>query len=515
MPKRPAPDRFTTRFDESHDVVVVGFGFGGAVSAIEAHDRGAQVLLVEKMPDPGGISICAGGGLRYGTDVEATYQYVSATNAGKTPDAVVRAFAEGIADLKEYVERLAEPVGGTVEMVYNRKANYPFPGFEKLSFVQVARVEGFDARAEYPHASGKLGLNLFKVLHENIKRRGIEVRLSTPAQRLIVDAAGAVRGLWIEGPDGPRAVEARRGVVLACGGFEAGTALQQQYWQFGEVRSAAFLGNTGDHITMGQDVGASLQHLWHFHGSYGFHHTDPAFPFGIRVKRLPDWTPGVTEPNVTMSWILLDRHGRRFMNEYEPYFQDTGHRALERMDTATQTHAYGPCFLVVDEEGRKQYPLGVVDFNDRSVARYGWSSDNLKEVGNGILKKADSVAELADLLGADESVLQRSLDEWNAACAAGVDTVHGRPGSSMTPVRQAPFYVGEMWPVVSNTQGGLAHDADQRVLNGFGEPIPGLYVAGEAGSLWGHLYLVGGNLAECFVSGRRAAAHAVPALQEV
>ncbi|MES2183049.1 MAG: FAD-dependent oxidoreductase [Pseudomonadota bacterium] len=514
MPKRLAPDRFTTRFDETFDMVVVGFGFAGAVAAIEAHDRGARVLLIEKMPDPGGISICAGGGLRYGADVEASYQYVSATNAGKTPDAVIRAFAEGMAELKDYLEGLAEPVGGTVELVH-RKANYPFPGFEKMSFVQVASVAGFDAKAEYPHASGKLGLNLFKVLHENILRRGIEVRLSTPAQRLITDTAGKVRGLWVDTAHGPRALEATRGVVLACGGFEAGTALQQQYWQFGEVRSAAFLGNTGDSIRMGQDVGANLQHLWHFHGSYGFHHTDPSFPFGIRVKRLPDWTPGVTEPSVPMSWILLDRQGRRFMNEYEPYFQDTGHRALERMDTLTQTHAYGPCFLVVDEAGRQQYPLGVVDFNDRSVERYQWSTDNLKEVGNGILKKADSVAELAALLGAEEADLQKSLDEWNAACAAGVDRQHGRPGPSMTPVRQAPFYVGEMWPVVSNTQGGLGHDADQRVLNSFGEPIEGLYVAGEAGSLWGHLYLVGGNLAECFISGRRAAAHAVPALQEV
>jgi succinate dehydrogenase/fumarate reductase flavoprotein subunit len=76
------------------------------------------------------------------------------------------------------------------------------------------------------------------------------------------------------------------------------------------------------------------------------------------------------------------------------------------------------------------------------------------------------------------------------------------------PIATPPFYFGEVWPVVSNTQGGPVHDSSQRVLNPFAEPIPGLYVAGELGSIWGHLYLSGGNLAECFITGRIAGTHA-------
>jgi predicted oxidoreductase len=72
------------------------------------------------------------------------------------------------------------------------------------------------------------------------------------------------------------------------------------------------------------------------------------------------------------------------------------------------------------------------------------------------------------------------------------------------PIATPPFYFGEVWPVVSNTQGGPVHDERQRVLDPFGEPIPGLYVAGELGSIWGYLYLSGGNLAECFITGRIA-----------
>jgi succinate dehydrogenase/fumarate reductase flavoprotein subunit len=501
-------NRYVESFDESYDVVVVGLGFAGAITAIEAHDRGARVLIVEKMPDPGGISICSGGGVRCTNDANSAYKYVKATNAGTARDDVVRTFANGMAGIQGYVEALAHSVDAQVEWV-QRSGTYPFPGFESLAYVQVTSVPGFDVRKEYPHAHGtERGANLFKVLHENIKRRGIEIRLSAPALRLISSPAGSVRGLWIGGSAGPKAIAARRGVVLACGGFEAAADLQLQYWQAGKVRSAAFLGNTGDAIRLSQDFGASLQHLWHFHGCYGFHHTDPAFPLGIRVKRLPDWTPGVTEPRIPMTWILVDRRGRRFMNEYEPYFQDTGARPLESINPTTQAPTARPAFLIVDDVGRQRYPLAGTAFNDRSIPSYSWSGDNLKEVENGILKAVHSIDELATHVSTEPDTLRSTIDRWNAACACGKDQEFGRPASSMHTIVQPPFFVGEVWPVVSNTQGGIAHDADQRVLNVFDESIERLYVAGEAGSLWGYLYLMGGNLAECFISGWTAGAQA-------
>ena len=161
-------------------------------------------------------------------------------------------------------------------------------------------------------------------------------------------------------------------------------------------------------------------------------------------------------------------------------------------------------YAVVDEEGRQMYPLGGVVFNDRDVTPYEWSADNLKEVQNGILTKCDTVADLAAAIGCEDATLRASLDAWNEACAAGRDGAHNRPAQTMAPIRTPPFYVGEIWPVVSNTQGGPVHDAKQRVLNPFGEPIPRLYEAGEVGSIWGHLYLSGANLSECFIGGRIA-----------
>src|SRR5690242_15150472 len=87
---------------ETYDVVVIGYGFAGAVAAIEASDAGASVLLIEKMQDPGGISICAGGGLRVAQSFENAYAYLQATNAGTTPDDVLEVIARGMTTLTPY-----------------------------------------------------------------------------------------------------------------------------------------------------------------------------------------------------------------------------------------------------------------------------------------------------------------------------------------------------------------------------------------------------------------------------
>lgn len=499
-------------FDEEFDVVVVGFGLAGGVAAIAAHDRGARVLVVEKMPDPGGISICAGGGLRLARSREAAISYLRATNGGTTPEDVLQVFADGMVDIEAYVAELAQRCGARTKRV-ERPGSYPFPGHDELFFLEIGEMPAdFDSAAAYPAVRAlRGGPKTFNVVHRNVLQRGIDLRLATPAQRLITGAQGRVEGIWLESDGRRYSVRARRGVVLACGGFENAPELQRQYWQLGPVAPAAFLGNTGDGIRMAQHVGADLWHMWHFHGSYGFRHTSRDYPFGIRVKRLPDWLPPEAEGAVPMSWILVDRRGKRFTNEYQPYFHDTGHRDLDRVAPETMDRPMLPCFLLVDEDGRQLYPLGSIVYNDRSTPRYEWSQDNLAEVESGILRRARNLDELSRLVGCEPQVLAHTLDEWNTACASGNDRQFGRPARTMVPVRRFPMLVGEIWPVVSNTQGGPRHDARQQVLNTFGEPIPGLYIAGECGSIWGFLYLSGGNITECFVGGRIAGEEAAAA----
>src|SRR5262249_43148227 len=97
MPAQRTPSHtMPDRWDDCADVVVVGYGYAGAVAAIEAHDAGAGVLILEKMPDPGGISITSGGNVRIVDDAEHGFQHLKAINHGTTPDSVLRALAIGM-----------------------------------------------------------------------------------------------------------------------------------------------------------------------------------------------------------------------------------------------------------------------------------------------------------------------------------------------------------------------------------------------------------------------------------
>jgi succinate dehydrogenase/fumarate reductase flavoprotein subunit len=215
-----------------------------------------------------------------------------------------------------------------------------------------------------------------------------------------------------------------------------------------------------------------------------------------------------------MPWVLVDRTGRRFMNEYPPYLQDTGHRPMAVYDPSTQRYPAIPAWLIADEDGRRFAPLGFPTKNDPG-RDFAWSDNNLAELELGILQRAGSVAEMAAAMKVDVAILQESLERWNAACAAGADLDFGRLRGTMMPIEKPPFLFGRVWPIVANTQGGPVHDIRQHVLDPFGEPIPGLYTAGELGSVFGHLYMSGGNLAECFIGGRIAGREAAQAAATV
>ncbi len=494
---------------KSTDVIVIGFGFAGGAAAIAAADAGARVLLVEKAKEPGGISVCSAGGLRVADDADEAFAYLEATCGGKTPAPVLRQLAEGMVALPAAIEKLAEAHGATVAL---RPAggNYPLPGSDTFGFVTVEDIPGFDPTA-YPHVRGSpAGMRLFKLLADAVDARSDPIKVVTGrAVSRLERGRGAIDAVILD--NGAR-VAARGGVILACGGFEADPELQAQYWPGGPALNAAYRHNTGDGIRMAQAVGADLWHMWHYHGAYGFPPPDPAYPYGVRVKRLPDWRPGDGREVPAMMWILVDRRGRRFMNEYEPYMQDTGWRPFATFDPLRQDFEHRPVFLLTDAEGLARYPLGKPTRNDPDVA-YEWSPDNHEEVARGTIREAATVQALAANIGVGARELASTLRRWNALCVGGRDEDFGRPAGSLHPIAVPPFYAAEVRPIVSNTQGGPVHDAEQRVLDPFGAPIPGLFAAGECGSAFGHLYLSGGNLAECFVGGGIAGRNAARRLQ--
>lgn len=513
--------------DETFDVVVVGFGFGGAISALNAAQRGAKVLLIEKATQPGGLSICSYGAVRSASDPEKAFQYLQATNGGRTPDPVVRALAEGMCDVERYVRELANVNNAKISTsrdqappadrsnapyMHEQKpqrrnsGNYPLPGTDTFYHTTVEEVPGFKAHETYPWANGAPdGPKLFKILHDNLMKEGVEIRLATAAQRLIADPESrTVHGVRVRDKSGEHAIFARRGVVLATGGFEGDAGMRAQFLEGKPILNAAGGSNTGDGIRMAQHLGAALWHMWHIHGSYGFRHSDPNYPYAIRLKRFPDWFPGdAGRVKLKMPWIIVDRHGGRFMSEQQPYTQDTAVRPMQYFDPLTQSFPRNPAFMVCDDEGRRLYPLGKPTSNDEGL-RYDWSEDNMREVELGIIKRADTLSGLAQILGIDAEALEKSVAHWNAMCDAGADADFHRPPGSMMRIERPPFYGAPVWATVSNTQGGPVHDEHQRVIDAFGDPIPRLYAAGELGSSFGHLYLSGGNIAECFVTGRIA-----------
>ncbi len=495
-------------FDEEFDVVVVGYGYAGGVSAVEAASAGAKVLLIEKTSVPGGISICSYGAVRCANEKKLAFEYLKTTNGGRSPDDVVRVLADGMADMENYVRELAAVNGATVSTTeeYGKGANYPLPGSDTFYHTNIDWVPNFDAKAVYPWAVGAPGgPRTFKVVADNVDARDIDVRLNTKALRLITNGSdNEVTGITIEDRGGISRIKAKRGVILATGGFEGSDEFRQQFWEGNPVLPAAARHNTGDGIRMAQALGASIWHMWHFHGAYGFKHPDPEYPYAIRVKRLPDWRPGrEADAKVKMAWILLDQSGRRYMNEYQPYTQDTTQRPMHYFDPVTQKYPRNPSVFVCDENGRKMYPLGRPTSNDEGV-NYEWSEDNEKEVKLGILKRANSLVELARILGVDKQRMTESIARWNSFCANGKDDDFGRPGGTMVPIDKPPFYGAPVWCVVSNTQGGPVHNAHQQIIDSFGNLIPRLFAVGELGSSFGHLYMSGGNIAECFVTGRVA-----------
>ena len=497
------------------DLIVVGYGAAGAVCAIEAARAGAHVLLIEKMADPGGISILSAGGIRVCDDPQEGFRYLQHTCGGRTPDDVLRTLAEGMAEMPEYLRDLARINGARVK-VEPAVGNYPFPGCDSLGYAEIESIPGFGEPGG-PEADGYLaarplrpGCFLFKVLADQVDHHAaagrIEVWLSTSVERLLQDAQGDVLGVVARRGGGEAVhVRTRRGVVLACGGFEADEEMKRQYLVSTPVLTGSFRGNTGDGIRMAQAANAALWHMWHCHGPYGMRHPDPDFPFGLYVKLLPMWTPERKgRPLPRMAWIIVDQKARRYVDEYPPYMSDTGVRQFDHFDPATGRHTRLPSFLLFDEAGRKLYPMGRSITNDRE-AYYEWSADNLREVDNGILVRADTLEELAAQLGLDAAALIATVERWNANVAAGADRDFGRRPETMMNLATPPFYAAKLWPVVINTQGGPVHDASQRVLDPFGQPVRRLYAAGELGSVFGHVYMAGGNLAECFVGGRNAA----------
>ncbi|MFI5265809.1 MAG: FAD-binding protein [Chloroflexota bacterium] len=482
------------------DVVVVGYGGAGAFAAIEAQEAGAKVLLAEKSAHHGGLTMLCSGFMRVATAAAGAAAYLSATSGGRVPEALIRQLAEGMVEAPEHLERLAKSVGAKVRRSFGSDQQpqevcdlYDWPGGKVLGWSGIEEVPGFNS---YPWVSfGSYGQLLMRVLEANVEARGIQVWLSSPAQRLLIEN-GRVRGVVVRHEGEEVLVHARGGVVLACGGFEFDRQMLADFMETPALYGIGHPGNTGDGIRMAQQAGASLWHMWHIHGSYGFKFPEYTVAFRNHLG-------GARREDRKLAWILVDQHGRRFANEIPPAPQDVSARPLDQLNPERGSFDRIPAWMVFDDEARGMGPIA------RPIAAvpehyYEWSADNSAEVDRGWILRGHTLRALAGEMGVPADAFEATVNAWNNSVATQKDSDFSRPPGTMTAMSQPPFYAVQVWPVVSNTQGGPKHDECQRVLDAFGQPISGLYAAGELGSLFGHIYLLGGNLTEGLVGGRIA-----------
>jgi len=463
------------------DVVVVGVGAAGCAAAIEAHRAGARVCIAEKMPEDqaGGNTRVSGAIWFDNTDRDRAAEYLrNLSGVFELSEEHVQTWARETAANTQWVESL----GGDV-------------GFDPKR-PEYAETEGSDSYGGYRFVNPSWGMShLFNLLRATVERLGIPVFYSSPALRLIQDEHGAVCG--IESP--VRDLIARGGVVLACGGFENNLDMVRTY--LGRERTLPWgsPANTGDGIRMAQEVGADLWHMTSHYPFLGF--LPPEGGNGVSLELLH-----------TRRFLFVGFDGRRFCNETVP--RGHGHaKQYGRYEVFPREAMY----IVFDDEARRAGPLSARATDvpvgwRRLMLQEAWSEDNLAEVEKGWIVRADTISELAGLIGIDESVLEDTVSRYNESCRDGEDPQFGRSAHTLIALGPGPYYAIRSEPIVTYTCGGPKRDHHAQVLRVDGSVLDGLYAAGEISASYGHRMDAGMMIADALAFGRvaggRAAARA-------
>jgi succinate dehydrogenase/fumarate reductase flavoprotein subunit len=494
------------------DLVVVGFGAAGAAAALRAAELGASVLLLEKQPRDRHTpnTRMSGGHIMTVNDVEQAFGYLDRCAGGMIPPEVTRAWAERAHELVAWLD-----APGT-DLRLRRAYGAEHPEFEGAAGVDVhmqARLQDgtaidFSGSHSSSSAEGqgavrsatspdiRSGRHLFAALAAAVEARPeVEIVWETPGARLLRDADGRVSGVEANGSR----FHARAGVVLASGGYEYDEALKLDHLRAYPMEFYGNPGNTGDGVRMAQAAGADL---WHMNQMIGR---------AIGHFELEDGG----ELNVPIviaggAYVLLDQDCKRFANEV---LQANGRHDFyyELLVYESERARYPriPCYWFFDAE-RLRFPIVNQLTGATVVGIYDWSPDNSREVERGWIHTGATVEEAAAKAGLDPAAAAAAVREYNELCASGREDPLGRPRESLVPIDEAPICCVPLYPGGSNSAGGPRRNERAEIVDPFGEPIPGLYGAGELGQAMGLLYPAGGcNISEALCFGQIAAESAL------
>lgn len=449
------------------DVVVIGAGGAGMAAGVSAHQNGATVIILEKMPKVGGNTISAGGAMnavddgsetarKYDDSVALHYKQTFEGGDKKGDEALVKILIENAWSAVTWLKSMGMK-------------------FKEEPFTVTG---GMWPRAHKP--VDPLGTGFFKTYNAYVEsNEGIEVRLNTKAEKLIVEN-GRVTGVIAKGQTGNTiTVRAKKGVVMAAGGFGQNVAMRQEFnrlWPTLDetVKSTNHPGATGDGIAMAKDVNAALVQMEY-----------------IQLLPLGDPETGSLSGN-----IETDVEKRIFVNTEGKRFVDEGARR-DTMTLALFEQPQSKLWIIVDA---RSYPDGSKKNN------FNESIDDLVAAGRAF--KGDTLEELAKNIGVPPENLVEAVTEFNKYVASKTPDQFGRTLYSV-PLDKPPFYAGARIPTVHHTMGGIKIDVDTHVIDVNGKIIPGLYAAGEVtGGIHGSNRLGGNALADITVFGRIAGKNA-------
>lgn len=441
--------------DLDTDVVIIGAGGAGMTAAINTAQAGKDVILLEKMPYAGGNTTKATGGMN-----AAETHYQAEQGIDDSVEQFVEDTMEGGHNIndKDLVTTLAENSSEAIDWLDSIGAPLP-----KVSFSGGAT----NARIHAPEDGSGVGAYLVTSLLKKMDELDINVMYDTKATSLI-SKDGTVTGVKAESRDTEYTINAKA-VILATGGFGNNEDMIVQYRKDlkGTVTTSA-PGITGDGIVMAEDVGADLVDIEQIQ----LHPT-------VEQKTSMLITESVRGDGA----ILVNQDGKRFTDE------------LLTRDVVSAAELEQPgsyAYIIFDQRLRD----GL-----KAIEKY---------VSTGITVQGDTIEELAEKIDVDPATLAETLKNWNQYVADQNDPDFGRTTGMDQDLSQAPFYAIKIAPGIHHTMGGVHIDTDARVIDKDGNPIPGLFAAGEVvGGVHGGNRLGGNAVADIVVFGKIASESAV------
>lgn len=444
------------------DVVVIGAGGAGLSAAVSAHQNGAKVLILEKMPKVGGNTIISG----------AAYNCVDPGR--QVPQGIEDSIEKHYEQTYEGGDKVGNPelIKMLVENAYPTLEWLESLGMEFQDEVFTV-LGGLWPRAHKPVLP--LGTGYVSTYMDYIEKNNtdIEILLNSEATHIIMEDGIAV-GVRAEGPEGPIIAKANKGVVIATGGFSKNVEMRNQYnkaWaDLTNALSTNHPGATGDGIKMAVEVGANLVGMEH-----------------IQLLPLGDPETGSLAGNIEQAVenrIFVNKDGNRFVDEGAR--RDVMTKALfEQKDEFL--------WIILDSHN---YPTGDVKNN------FNESIDELVAAGRAY--KADTLEDLAAQIGVNAENLVSAVEDFNAHVESGEADAFGRTLYQYK-MDTPPYYAGARKPTVHHTMGGIEINTEAQVLDSSGNIIPGLYAAGEVtGGIHGTNRLGGNALADINTFGKIA-----------